>query len=251
MSNKCRPLSEDEIAAVLGAARRSFSAQVTLRNVCLLVMQLRTGFRISELLSLRLGDVVVGGRVVDHIRVSARFMKGRRHYADVALDEAALEAVRRCVPDYDPARVHIVARRQVDRPRAKTREVPLHAEARQVLEAYLRDLARRGWQTRDVPLFLSRQRDAEGRAKAIDRRQAWRIVRQLRDWCRLQGAVGTHSMRKSFTARLLSYYGHLYPTDGSKPLLLVQKALGHASLATTVRYTEVDEVAVRRGFTAS
>lgn len=46
---ECRPLSDDEIALTL----KSFEGRFATRNACLLQVGVVTGFRISELLSIR------------------------------------------------------------------------------------------------------------------------------------------------------------------------------------------------------
>jgi integrase len=53
----CRPLSEEEISQVTQA----FDGPFALRNQALLLLDVRTGYRISELLSLRVGDVYQRG----------------------------------------------------------------------------------------------------------------------------------------------------------------------------------------------
>lgn len=251
MSNRCRVLSQTEAQAILREARAAFSPQVARRNLCLLVCQLRTGYRIAELLSLSLADVVEGGRIVDYVRVAARHMKGRRRYARVAVDEAALAEIRRCFPEFNPATDEVVVRRLTDRPRARSREVPLHPEARKAIAAWVRDLAEQGYQTGDVPLFLSRVRARDGSMKAINRGQAWRIVAALKRLCGLVGTVGTHSMRKAFAQGLFEYFGDLYKGNDAKALLQVQQALGHANVNETVRYLEMGGDDLRRGIVRS
>ena len=73
------------------------------------------------------------------------------------------------------------------------------------------------------PLFPSRKGD-----KSISRAQAHRIIAEAAAVNELGGKVSTHSMRKSFAARV---YDAL---DGD--LLKTQKALGHASVNSTAQY---------------
>lgn len=67
----CRPLTDAEAADVLA----SFYGRFAKRDRALFVLGTKSGFRISELLSLRIGDVVQGGRVVDRVSVRRANMK--------------------------------------------------------------------------------------------------------------------------------------------------------------------------------
>jgi site-specific recombinase XerD len=61
----CRPLTDNEVQVI----SRSFGGTFGKRNKALFVVGYRTGFRISELLSLRVGDVQQHGKVVDQVAV--------------------------------------------------------------------------------------------------------------------------------------------------------------------------------------
>lgn len=85
-----RSLTNSEIVSVLTHLKTS-------RDRCLFVLGLRTGFRISELLSLRICDVWDRGVVQDTVTVKRCNMKGARVSRTVPLhNEAkrALEAMR-------------------------------------------------------------------------------------------------------------------------------------------------------------
>lgn len=71
------------------------------------------GLRVSEILSLQIGDVIQGGRMVDRVTVARRHMKGKR----------------------------------------QGRSVLLHPAARVALTAWLRELRARGFMLREDPLF--------------------------------------------------------------------------------------------------
>jgi integrase len=85
----CRPLTEPEVAAVL--AQMNGSSGV--RDRALFLLGVRSGFRISEILSLCLGDVIQAGRLVERVRVMRRHMKGKRESRTVLLHPAAREAL--------------------------------------------------------------------------------------------------------------------------------------------------------------
>ncbi|QJB57464.1 tyrosine-type recombinase/integrase [Pseudodesulfovibrio sp. zrk46] len=70
----CRPLTEVEVRRVLV----SFSGRYEVRNRCLFVLGVLCGFRVSEMLSLRIRDVVAGGLVCKRVKVPKRNMKGSK-----------------------------------------------------------------------------------------------------------------------------------------------------------------------------
>lgn len=89
----CRPLSKSEVKKV---ERNLF----ILRDRCLFVLGVRSGFRVSELLSLRIKDVYANGGVLDMAKVARKNTKGR----------------------------------------VMSRSVPLHPEARAVLKAHIKQM---------------------------------------------------------------------------------------------------------------
>ena len=64
----CRPLTEAEVALV----RQSFGGRYGRRDHALFVLGVKSGFRISELLALQVGDVWRGQRVVERVVVLHR-----------------------------------------------------------------------------------------------------------------------------------------------------------------------------------
>lgn len=91
----CRPLTGDEVRRALDLLRGS---RLALRNRALVQLGIYTGFRISELLSLRVGDVIRDGRVLERVRVERRSMKGKRSSRDVPLNERARAALAEWLP---------------------------------------------------------------------------------------------------------------------------------------------------------
>jgi len=83
----CRPLTADEIQALSGA----FEGEFAVRDAAFFKLGVKSGFRVSELLSLRVKDVWLFGRVVDRVTVARRNRKGKPASHTVALgDEARL-----------------------------------------------------------------------------------------------------------------------------------------------------------------
>jgi integrase len=67
----CRPLTEAEVALV----RQSFGGRYSRRDQALFLLGVKSGFRISELLLLRVGAVWQGQRVAERVTVRRQHMK--------------------------------------------------------------------------------------------------------------------------------------------------------------------------------
>lgn len=88
----CRPLTDEEIEKVLAAlSRNTFAA----RDRALFMIGLKTGFRISELLSLRVKDVFIDDKIAEEISVGRQYMKGKKEGRSVPfLNERAHSILR-------------------------------------------------------------------------------------------------------------------------------------------------------------
>jgi site-specific recombinase XerD len=162
-----RDYTDDELALV----RKSFSGRYALRDRCYFEMALQMGLRVSEMLSLTVGQVYQYGKVVDEVSIERKHMKGGMAGMLHVKDPKAL----------DPA----------------------------------------------VPLFLSRVRNKDGSPRAIARETAWRIIKAIARENELSGKVGTHSTRKTLARKVYSW---------SNDIRVVQRILGHRSLASTEAY---------------
>ncbi len=85
----CRPLAEDEAAVV----SQSFGGTYAARDKALFLLGLKSGFRISELLSLKVGDVYQRGRLVDRVTVARAHMKKKTEGRTVVLHPEAKAAL--------------------------------------------------------------------------------------------------------------------------------------------------------------
>lgn len=94
----CRPLQDDEIRAVLNTFHRRDPNYC--RNRALFVTGYLTGFRASELLSLRIGDVWQHGCIVDTVEVKRAHMKGKRASRQIVLHKHARAALRELIQHY-------------------------------------------------------------------------------------------------------------------------------------------------------
>lgn len=71
----CRPFSPAEVRSILDAFEGDYAA----RNKALFALGCSTGFRISELLALRVKDVQNGPQLAELVRVPRRAMKGKKN----------------------------------------------------------------------------------------------------------------------------------------------------------------------------
>jgi integrase len=169
----------------------------------LLVLGCSTGFRISELLSLCRQDVLdPSGRIKPVLTVKRANMKMQ------------LEA--RCVP--------------------------LPKPVQEALRGWLVAQERAGLVLKGDPLFPTRVRplgiEQVAAAVPMTRTAAWKTIRRLADRAGVQQAnVGTHSMRKSFTAAVYGLWlGRLAKGERVDPLRQTQQALGHRHIQSTTSY---------------
>lgn len=188
-----RPLTDEEI--------RRAEKQLGTRDRALFVLGVRTGFRISELLSLTVGSVYQLGQIVGAVSVEREHVKKQ----------------------------------------TEGRTVPLHAQARGAVAAWLDELAAqmntdsasppdKGKLPPATPLFPSQKPSPDGRPRPITRQQAWRAYKAAFAAVGITGKTGTHSTRKTFARRVYDKLG--------RDLVKTQRAMGHRSVSSTISYLE-------------
>lgn len=82
----CRPLTDEEVELVLSHLDAP-------RDRCLLILGIRTGFRISELISLTFRDIMEYGEIANQVTVRRSSMKGKHAGRTVPLHPQAKEAL--------------------------------------------------------------------------------------------------------------------------------------------------------------
>lgn len=116
----------------------------------------------------------------------------------------------------------------------KTRLVPVLDEVRAAVDAYLAAAPVRP--VGPEPLFIA------DRGGPLRPRQAQALMQRLRGVLGLSDKATPHALRHAFATQLLS---------GGADLRSIQELLGHASLATTQRYTEVDAARLMGAYAAA
>jgi integrase len=95
----CRPLTKREFTQVVQALTGHFA----LRDQALVILGERTGFRVSELLSLHVGDVYRDGRIQDWVSVPKRVVKRQTQGRTLPLHPQAKRALRAWLEVYGQA----------------------------------------------------------------------------------------------------------------------------------------------------
>ena len=172
-----RPLTRQQVKGLLALTS-------SIREQTLLTLGFCKGYRISELLSLKVSDVSTNGIIHSHVTVKAANTKTKTGRT-VLLNADAQKALRRLVD-----------------------VIGTNANGQS-------------------PLFVSRKHDANGNLKAISRQQAHELLKALFAKIGEFGNVSTHTLRKTFAARIYEQTGKLE---------IVQIALGHKSINSTISY---------------
>lgn len=116
---------------------------------------------------------------------------------------------------------------------SKERMVPLGRRAQEAIRSWCRSVR---------PVFMARAHTPVGwlllssRGNRLSRIRIWEIVRSAAAEAGLPDDIHPHMLRHSFATHLVS---------GGTDLRHVQEMLGHASIATTQRYTHVDSDRLR------
>ncbi len=161
-----RPLTEQEERKLVRRIRKASA-----RDRALVCSQLYLGYRISELLALKVAHVCHGGALRERVSVPPRLLKGGY---------------------------------------GRTRSVIMCQELRRALAAYLHERESEGALAPDQPLFVSRNHASGGALKALSRSGAEKLIkRHLGAVCGGDPTgVSTHSLRKRFATAVYEATGH-------------------------------------------
>jgi integrase len=212
----CRPLSVEEQQKVYDALEGK-------RDKALFTLQLQCGFRISELLSLKVQDVCKLG-----INTAA----GSVHVAPSAA--GAGEEKKEKAKPVATMFGFITVQRKNAKKKLKGRTIPLNRKAQQHLKAWIEEAELKA----DDYLFPPWTNHHQAKlvtSKPIHYHSAWRIYKKAFAKCGIAGpkhTLGTHVGRKCFAKKMREKLGNIED---------VQKAMGHESIASTQHYLKFDQ----------
>lgn len=204
-----RAVTRDVIRAMLSKTKST-------RDILLITLGFSTGYRISELLSICIKDVMSKDFVVSsHITVKGLNTKtgvGRSVFLNTDSREAIVAHVNSRIAERV---VKISNRKGADRVVGKS----IQELRRMAMDEIINE-----------PLFDSRKLNKDG-SKRLGREQAYKILKDLFAQVGETGNVSTHTLRKTFAA-------YIYESCGKK-IEVVQAALGHASISSTIAYLAI------------
>lgn len=116
----------------------------------------------------------------------------------------------------------------------KERIVPVSARAISAVDDYLVGVRHQFDSQKETALFLTMK------GKEIDRILVWKMIKTYAQEAKITKNIFPHMLRHSFASHLL---------DGGAELRIIQEMLGHASIASTDRYTHVSLAKVQNSFT--
>ena len=179
--------------------------QQSLRDFCLFVVGINSGLRISDLLKLRICDVIENGKLKD--RITLREKKTNK-FKDFPLSEKTKQALKEYLKtrDYSNNEPLFISRKR-NRAEAETAcdEQDVNAVKREV--------------SRENKGFLLRQ-------------QAYKIINGVAKSVGIREKIGTHTLRKTF-----GYHAY----NNGYDITLIQKLFNHSSPSVTLRYIGITQ----------
>jgi len=108
----------------------------------------------------------------------------------------------------------------------KPKEVPINRAFRKALTPFIKG------KPDDEYLFLSRQKDKQGKVKHINRSTAYRIIKNAAIECGFRNNCGNHTMRKTFG---------FWHYKNNNNIAALQKIFNHDKEITTYRYIGLEK----------
>lgn len=243
-----RAFEGDEIKRI----EATFTGSTKNRNRALFAFMILSGYRVSEVLSLKVGDVYDGKQVKNEVTVKSFNMKGGKKKdkqpeqpprkkakkaekepvekkVEAAPDEKKVEEEKKDKLDllYD-----LLTKKKEKKARkpADSRTVEISQELASYLQPICvdRDLSK--------PLFASEQNED----KAITPQRVWQIIKWGAKAAGIKDIrfLSCHSTRKTYAKKAYSEMG--------KDILMVKDCLGHRNLASTQHYLTPNSAKVKK-----
>lgn len=191
----CVPPTRKEWKSIYYSVRGRYKT----RTRALMMLGRKTGFRVSELLSLRVRDLIQGGKVKRAVTVERQNMKGGKAG------------------------------------KADSRTIKLHKDTFQPILAHYDFLQRQGDCRSDLFFFQS-QRSGN---LAISRQRAWADFQAPIRRREIEGKIGTHGlMRKMFAMEKLDYLREKWEPGKEVPVHTLQRCTGHKTIDALMSYIE-------------
>lgn len=93
----CRPLNSDEINECLN----SFEGKYKLRNQAMFILGLNTGYRVKELLSLKIKDIMPYSKIADYVTVQRANMKKKVESRTIVLNNTAKQYLKNYLDNFE------------------------------------------------------------------------------------------------------------------------------------------------------
>jgi len=187
-----RAFTREEIRAILK------DSEVSLRDRCYISLSANTGFRVSEILSLRIGDVVnIVGKGEPPIIKSLR---------EVTVVKDAMKGKQRA------------------------RTMALNRDVQKAIHDYVKVCMTHEGATPDTMLFLTPVAHGRQKNKPLTRQYMLKITKAIAD--RVLGynnRIGTHSFRKAFATECYRK---------CRDVVKVSMMMGHRQIQTTMNYIQ-------------
>lgn len=162
-----RPLNNEELTLI----SNSFEGLYAIRDRSLILIGISTGGRISELLSLKIGDVWQNKKPVENLHFNRNVVKGKENARSVPVNSDGIGAIKELIA--------------------------WHKEKYGSLDTMR-------------PLFPSRQSRKGKGISAVTRQRAHQIFKDVCHKAGLNGNLATHSLRKSYAQRLYAILADIF-----------------------------------------
>ena len=194
----CEPFTPEREKTLIEHWRKRRWAE---RNIAVLTLGIQTGFRISAILSLKIGDVIKNGNMVDRIYMQKYNVKGGKGPNSGGVHGRAMLLTRK---------------------------------TKRVLREHLAAMDDQGYSAPEDYLF---QTQGEGN-RPLAGNGFWRTLYDAKKELGWTWKLGTHSMRKTFAARI---YQSLLDSGNNDALRILQAGLGHENINNTIKYLSFKE----------